>query len=83
MLRQIYGHLRETGPRTLDDIARHFDVEPDAVEGILEALRRRGEVERADPSVACGGCYGGCSNDCGRKHLLIYSIAAEPGSSDR
>lgn len=59
ILAEIKQYLKERGQASLQDIALHFDTDPEAVRGMLEQWIRRGKVERRMLGAACGS--GGCT----------------------
>jgi hypothetical protein len=57
ILSDIKRYLRERGQASLQDIALHFDADPEAVRGMLEQWIRKDKVERRMLGEACGsGC---------------------------
>ncbi len=57
LLKEIQNLLKERGAMSLKEIALHFQMEPSAVEGMLETLERKGRVSRLDTQcAACKGC---------------------------
>ena len=58
ILSDIKRYLQERGQATLGDLALHFDVDPDAMRGMLARWVEKGKVARiAGPS----GCKRGCT----------------------
>lgn len=60
MLLDIKRYLMERQRVSLQDLALHFDANPDAMRGMLEAWIKKGKVRKCD-AVACGGCSSKCS----------------------
>lgn len=77
MLLQLRQHLHAAGPTTLLDLAAHFDVEPEAAEGLLEVLIRRGDAVRETFGADCTGCGSTCSGACRQKALMIYRASGQ------
>jgi Mn-dependent DtxR family transcriptional regulator len=55
MLTQITAWLRARGSASVAELALHFEVEPAAMEGMLQTLEYKGRVEKI-----CGGKCAGC-----------------------
>ncbi len=64
-----YLAARKVAPLT--DIATHFDLNPDAVRGLLDVWIRKGKVKQisADASCCTKGSCSGCSEN---GHQEIY-----------
>ncbi len=57
ILSDLRTYLRERGQSSLQDIALHFDTDPDALRGMLDHWIRKGKVSRmTNASCASGGC---------------------------
>ena len=57
MLTEIIKLLRERGPMSLADLARHFQVEVSTMEGMVETLERKGRIQRLETKCSrCKGC---------------------------
>lgn len=58
MLGQITAWLKERGSATVAELALHFDMEPAAMDGMLQTLLRKGRVEliSGGKCAACKGC---------------------------
>ena len=57
MLTEIMKLLKENGPMSLADIARHFRSEVSAIEGMLDMLVSKGRLEQLDTKCSkCKGC---------------------------
>jgi len=57
MLTEILNLLKERGPMSLAEIARHFRSEVTAIKGMLEILESKGRVTRLDTKCSnCKGC---------------------------
>jgi len=60
ILSDIRGYLEERGQASLADISLLFDVEPDAVRGMLAVWERKGKVRREKLNASCGSSCGQC-----------------------
>lgn len=60
ILSEIRQYLEQRGQASLADIALHFDAEPDAVRGMLEAWIRKGKVIRRSSTASCGSTCQSC-----------------------
>jgi predicted transcriptional regulator len=57
MLSEILNLLKERGAMSLAEIARHFQSDVPAMEGMLEMLERKGRIGRLDTKCStCKGC---------------------------
>ena len=58
MLKEITIWLKERGSASVAELALHFDMEPAAMEGMLQTLERKGRVERIGGGncASCKGC---------------------------
>ena len=66
---EVKRYLSERKVAPLNDIATHFDMEPDAVRGMLAHWQRKGKV-RLHKDEGCGS--GGCCSGCGSHNKEIY-----------
>lgn len=54
MLARLLDELEaSTEPLSVDALSRRLDLQPSAVEGMLDELVRMGRLRRDDPGVAC------------------------------
>lgn len=60
ILSEIRRYLEQRGQASLADIALHFDAEPDAVRGMLDAWIRKGKVIRRASTASCGTACQSC-----------------------
>ncbi|MBV5309501.1 FeoC-like transcriptional regulator [Chromatium okenii] len=74
LISELLRYLHDNQRAALRDLASHFDIEPEALRGMLELLERRGRVRKLPANTPCaGGC---CS--CDPASIEIYEwIAAE------
>jgi predicted ArsR family transcriptional regulator len=57
MLTEIIRRLKERGPISLAELARHFQTEVPAMEGMLETLEKKGRIQRLETKCShCQGC---------------------------
>ncbi len=57
MLTEILKLLTERGPMSLAELARHFQTDVSAMEGMLGTLEGKGRLERLDTKCSkCKGC---------------------------
>ena len=72
ILKQIDDYVHEIGFISLRALSQKFEMEPDALEPMLETLVRKGKVKRFDnnvsPETKDAGCASGschrCSHSC-------------------
>jgi putative ferrous iron transport protein C len=69
VLSEIKGYLMDRKRATLGELALHFDIEPEAVRGMLEHWVRKGRVLKSDSPA---GCSHGCSQCCDASSMEIY-----------
>lgn len=66
---EVKRYMLERKVAPLQDIALHFDMEPDAVRGLLAHWVRKGKVRmHKDDGCSSGGCCG----DCGVPAKEVY-----------
>lgn len=57
MLTEILKLLKERGPMSLAELARHFQVDVTAMEGMLAVLERKNRIEQLNTKCSkCKGC---------------------------
>ena len=76
ILKNIRLYLQQRRQATLGDIARHFDSEPGAVQGMLDQWIRKGKVRR---SLATSSCHSSCGK-CDPTAIEIYEWLGESGA---
>ena len=54
ILSDIRDYLQYRGQSSLADIALHFDIEPEAVRGMLEIWVKKGKLHRRSATSSCG-----------------------------
>jgi hypothetical protein len=60
ILADIRDYLQERGQATLQDMANHFDADPEALRGMLEVWIRKGKVTRYAATASCGSSCSKC-----------------------
>jgi len=60
ILKEIRSYLQQRRQATLADIARHFDSDPTAMQGMLGQWVRKGKVRRTLATSSCGTSCGKC-----------------------
>lgn len=66
ILRELQQYLRQHPSTSLDELARHFAIAPDALRGMLQQLVRKGRVRKLE-TKQCGGCH-----SCAPETLELY-----------
>lgn len=57
MLTEIIKLLKERGPMSLADLARHFQTDVPVMQGMLEILERKQRIQRLETKCSrCKGC---------------------------
>ena len=56
ILSQVQSHIDANGPLTLQQLSKHFGVQPEALEGMLGLLIKKGKITRLEEKPSCGGC---------------------------
>lgn len=75
ILPELRRYLQQRGQASLADIAVHFDIEPDALRGMLAVWMRKGRVSRQLATASCGSS---CSK-CQTAATEIYAWVDKPG----
>jgi hypothetical protein len=71
MLHDIQKFLELNGQLSLRELALHFQMEPDAIEPMLDLLIRKARIRRIDFSCSSGRSCSSCS--CvSRSDVLLY-----------
>jgi len=70
ILTRLHDYLRSHGRASVPELAHHLQASPAAVEGMLEALARKGVVRKTDMADGCGGC-----TKCGPGATSFYEWA--------
>lgn len=77
LLIDIKTFLAERKRASLDDLARHFDVEPGALKGMVETWIAKGRVRRLSDRLPCGTC-----GKCDSAQVDIYEWVGADGCPD-
>jgi putative ferrous iron transport protein C len=56
ILAELRDYIRQRGQASLQDLARHFDTEPEVLRGMLAHWVRKGQVHHHIINGCCGGC---------------------------
>ncbi len=56
MIRELSAFLQSQRRAALRDLAYRFDIDAEALRGMLELLERKGRVRRLAPGTNCRGC---------------------------
>jgi hypothetical protein len=67
ILSELKRYLSQHQLATMWDMAVHFDVEPDALRGMLTPWIQKGRVRKRPPRPICAGC-----SLCDPTHLEVY-----------
>jgi putative ferrous iron transport protein C len=78
MLSQIRQYLQQRGQVSLADIALHLDTPPEAVNGMLETLLRKGRVRRQLLNSACGSSCCQCDSAATALYEWVGSGSDDP-----
>jgi len=62
ILSDIRDYLQHRGQSSLADIALHFDIEPDAVRGMLDIWVKKGKLHRRSATSSCGTSCSQCDS---------------------
>lgn len=68
ILTEIRDYIRDNKRAALFDMANRFDIEADAIRGMLEKFIAKGKVIKLPAGTACGG---GCCK-CDSASIEIY-----------
>lgn len=60
ILSELRDYLQIRHRAALQDMANHFDVEPDAIRGMLSKWVNKGKVEKLMASTGCGSTCSKC-----------------------
>ena len=56
LLIDVKDYLSTRGRASLDDLAVHFTVEPEAMRGLVETWVTKGRARRVNQALPCGTC---------------------------
>jgi len=58
ILSDLKRYVKSNQRVSLNDIANHFDIEPDAARGMLEFWVKKGKINQSISGASCSsGCY--------------------------
>ena len=79
ILSQLSDYLKLHGRVSLHDMQHYLDTTPEALEGMLAVLERKGRVRRLPSGTSCGG---GTCWKCDPASIVVYEwvAAATPGN---
>ena len=60
ILSEIRDYLKERSQASLQDLALHFDADPEALRGMLAHWIRKGQVSRRSAAASCGSSCTQC-----------------------
>ncbi|MDT8419514.1 MAG: FeoC-like transcriptional regulator [Desulfuromonadales bacterium] len=69
---EVKRYLTERRIATLSDISLHFDMEPDAVRGMLDLWITKGRVRLHQDNGCQSGCCGSGCGDHGNKDVYEW-----------
>ena len=72
ILTRLHDYLQMHGRANVTDLAHYLQASPAAVEGMLEALERKGVVRKTDLTDGCGAC-----SKCGPEAMNFYEWTGE------
>jgi hypothetical protein len=77
LLIDVKTHLAERKRASLDELARHFDVAPEAMKGMVETWIAKGHVRKLSDRLPCGTC-----GKCDSAQVDIYEWVGADGCPD-
>lgn len=72
ILPQIQGYVQAQGRVSLAQLEVHFQIEAEALRGMVDQLVRRGRLRRLSSTSTCHGCA-----DCAPATLEFYERSAQ------
>lgn len=72
MILQLQTYLQTHSRTSLEDLAKHFHSDADAMRAMLMPLIRKGRVRQLASSKPCGGCH-----SCAPESLEFYEWVAK------
>jgi putative ferrous iron transport protein C len=77
MILSDIGHFVEKRHQvTLDEVARHFSAQPDAVRGMLEVWISKGKISKQLTTANCGSSCRQCH--AASTEIYIWGVAINP-----
>jgi len=78
ILSEIKRYLQQRGGASVADIALHLDTPPEAINGMLETLLRKGRVRRQLLNATCGSSCGKCDSATTERYMWVSSGSSDP-----
>ena len=75
ILSELRDYLRQHGQASLQDMALHFDAEPDALRGMLQHWIAKGRITRHKAKASCGDSCSQC--DPASVELYVWQQSAQ------
>ena len=76
ILSDLRDYLRQRGQASLQDMALHFDADPEALKGMLEHWIRKGKVTRQTAKASCGDSCTQC--DPATVEIYVWGRQQQP-----
>ena len=65
MLSQVLHEIKSArGPITIRELSKKLEIDPHALEGMLQFWVRKGRIQNDDEAASCDGAKGGCGTSC-------------------
>jgi len=77
ILTEVKRYLQARKEAPLRDMSLHFDMEQDALRGVLEQWMRKGKVCRLPSGTPCNGC-----SSCEPMNIELYAWVDETQEGD-
>ena len=66
MLNQVLHAIENAqGPITIRELSRNLEIDPNALEGMIQFWVRKGRIQNDDDAASCDGGVGTCGSSCG------------------
>lgn len=79
ILSDLRDYLRQREQASLQDMALHFDADPEALKGMLEHWIRKGKVTRQTAKASCGDSCTQC--DPASVEIYVWGKQQQPGET--
>lgn len=79
ILSDLRDYLRQRGQASLQDMALHFDADPEALRGMLEHWIRKGKVTRQTAKASCGDSCTQC--DPATVEIYVWGRQQQPAET--
>lgn len=70
ILSDLKDYVKSRRQVSLKDAALHFDVEPEAIRGMLDFWVSKGKIRKYSNQTGCGGCSCGYQHD---RELYVWN----------